>query len=144
MAFYMFHQRLLMMDGTAGPVRDGTNVLMRYTLRMLTTQQFQRAASLICAMEFLRRDTVGHGMGQIPGGRFSLGLWIGGDGSPNKVAMARRELNAFRDDKGAGQPAGADRVPMVSGGDRSVRLRSFTAKGLSAGQWKATPSPRNH
>ena len=57
MAFYMFYQRLLMTGtGEAGPARDGTNVLMRYTLRMLTTQQFQRAASLICAMEFLRRS----------------------------------------------------------------------------------------
>ena len=46
MAFYMFHQRLLMRAGQHENTRDGTNVLMRYTLRMLTTQQFQRAASL--------------------------------------------------------------------------------------------------
>ena len=50
MAFYMFHQRLLMADAEAEAARDGTNVLMRYTLRMLTTQQFQRAAALICAI----------------------------------------------------------------------------------------------
>ena len=36
MALYMFHERLLMVDGETLR-RDGTNVLMRYTLRMLTT-----------------------------------------------------------------------------------------------------------
>lgn len=52
-AFYMFHQRLIShVDDELR--RDGTNVFMRYTLRMLTTQQFQRAASLICAMEQIR------------------------------------------------------------------------------------------
>jgi len=97
MSFYMFHERLLMADVDDGPQRDGTNVLMRYTLRMLTTQQFQRAASLICAMEFLRRNPANHGIvTTIPGQRFSLGLWIGGDGSPNKIDLAKAELNEYR------------------------------------------------
>jgi hypothetical protein len=97
MAFYMFHERLLMTDGGTEPRRDGTNVLMRYTLRMLTTQQFQRAASLICAMEFLRRNPAKHGIApSIQGQRFSLGLWIGGDGSPNKIDGAITELNQYR------------------------------------------------
>jgi hypothetical protein len=104
MACYMFHQRLLMEGGAAVPRRDGTNVLMRYTLRMLTTQQFQRAASLICAMEFLRRNPSRHGMDTIPGERFSLGLWIGGDGAPNKIREARNELGAFRRGDVEGNP----------------------------------------
>lgn len=104
MAFYMFHERLLMEDGAVGPRRDGTNVLMRYTLRMLTTQQFQRAASLICAMEYLRRNHNSHGLGQIPGERFSLGLWIGGDGSPNKITGARSEVSTFRRGDADGNP----------------------------------------
>jgi hypothetical protein len=104
MAFYMFHQRLLIAEGETTPGRDGTNVLMRYTLRMLTTQQFQRAASLICAMEFLRRNPSLHGMGPISGQRFSLGLWIGGEGSPNKIDGARIELNEFRRGDVAGNP----------------------------------------
>lgn len=104
MAFYMFHERLLMEGGGSGPRRDGTNVLMRYTLRMLTTQQFQRAASLICAMEYLRRHSDGHGLGPIPGERFSLGLWIGGDGSPNTIKSAQTEVSAFRRGKADGNP----------------------------------------
>ena len=104
MAFFMFHQRLLITDAAATPRRDGTNVLMRYTLRMLTTQQFQRAASLICAMEFLRREPQRHGIATILGQRFSLGLWIGGDGSPNKIDEARSELSEFRRGDLAGNP----------------------------------------
>lgn len=104
MACYMFHERMLM-DGVATlPRRDGTNVFMRYTLRMLTTQQFQRAASLICAMEFLRRNPTRHRIGSIPGQRFSLGLWIGRDGSPNKITEAKNELGAFRRSAVAGNP----------------------------------------
>ena len=96
LAFYIFHQRLITTEDGAGPRRDGTNVLMRYTLRMLTTQQFQRAASLICAMEFLRRNPSLHGLGNIPGQRFSLGLWIGSDGAPNTCAAAKKEISKFK------------------------------------------------
>jgi hypothetical protein len=107
MAFYMFHERLIMSADNNEPRRDGTNVLMRYTLRMLTTQQFQRAASLICAMEFLRRYPEKHGIAPaIPGRRFSLGLWIGGDGSPNKIDGAKAELNEYR-------RGGIDGNPMI-------------------------------
>jgi len=104
MAFYMFHQRLLMQDDDNTPKRDGTNVLMRYTLRMLTTQQFQRAASLICAMEYLRRNPTYHGMGDIPGKRFSLGLWIGSAASPNDVAQAKTDVGRFRQGHIQGNP----------------------------------------
>lgn len=104
MAFYMFHQRLLMEDGIGRPPRDGTNVLMRYTLRMLTTQQFQRAASLICGMEFLRRNPTEHGIATVGGARFSLGLWIGSSASPNSIEQARAEIAGFRSDRESGNP----------------------------------------
>jgi hypothetical protein len=104
MAFYMFHERLRMEDVTIDHMRDGTNVLMRYTLRMLTTQQFQRAASLICAMEFLRRNPNTNGIGNIPGRRFSLGLWIGRDGSPNKIKDAEAEVAKLRRGDCKGNP----------------------------------------
>jgi hypothetical protein len=104
MAFHMFRERLLMADETGALARDGTNVLMRYTLRMLTTQQFQRAASLICAMERMRRDSSRWGIDSMPGRSFSLGLWVGGDGSPNSNAAARTAIRSFRDGRTKGNP----------------------------------------
>lgn len=104
MAFYMFHERLQITDDVNQVRRDGTNVLMRYTLRMLTTQQFQRAASLICAMEFLRRNPVGHNHRAIRGDRFSLGLWIGRGGSPNYVTDAWTEITLFKTGQRSGNP----------------------------------------
>jgi hypothetical protein len=66
----------------------GLTVLMRYTLRLLTLQQFQRATTLICACEYLRQkqsDIWGHY-------RFSIGLWLGMKGTPNSHDEARRSL----------------------------------------------------
>lgn len=102
-AFYMFHQRLLMNheDVHNGLKADGTNVFMRYTLRMLTTQQFQRAASLICSMEYIRVNDSDFDLGET---RFSLGLWIGGDGSPNKCENAKTLINKFRKGEINGNP----------------------------------------
>src|SRR5664280_2005327 len=45
-----------------GRVGDhGVAVLMRYTLRLLTLQQFQRAAALLCACESIRREALSNG-----------------------------------------------------------------------------------
>ena len=65
---------------------------MRYTLRLLTTQQFQRAARLICAMEFLRQQEP-DAPGQTP---FSIGMWWEGSSTPNTREDAVRDLNALR------------------------------------------------
>ena len=97
-AYYMFHQRLLI-KGTDTLRRDGTNVFMRYTLRMLTTQQFQRAASLICAMEYIRNQSQTSQaivMEPILGKRFSLGLWLGSSACPNSNDDANKRFDKFK------------------------------------------------
>nr|WP_276975011.1 helicase-related protein [Ferrimicrobium acidiphilum] len=72
-------------------VVDGTAVLMRYTLRLLTAQQLQRTASLICALERIRKDNI-----EVLGTkRFTVGAWLGAATTPNSRADAVRGLNAF-------------------------------------------------
>ncbi len=56
----------------------GLAVIMRYTLRLLTIQQFQRAAALMCAMEVERQQAPGI-WGETP---FTLGLWVGNKVTP--------------------------------------------------------------
>jgi hypothetical protein len=86
-AIEIFRRRIAY--GMAGA---GTAVITRYTLRLLTSQQFQRAASLICAMELLRHDDRrAKGMP-----RFSIGLWVGSEVTPGSRADARTALDRLR------------------------------------------------
>lgn len=86
-AFTIFYRRLL------DPSDSGCTVLMRYTLRLLTVQQFQRAAAMICACEYIRLERVDAlGVDEI-----SIGLWVGDSLTPNKRNSAKaliRELKA--------------------------------------------------
>ena len=77
-AFALFLRRL------HNPNDDGVHVLMRYTLRLLTAQQFQRAARLVCAMEYIRKQE-GKDLGSKP---FSIGMWVGGNNTPNTRSQA--------------------------------------------------------
>ncbi|MFA5432762.1 MAG: helicase-related protein [Candidatus Paceibacterota bacterium] len=65
---------------------SGTTVLMRYTLRLLTAQQFQRAAALICACDKIRKENED----ELGTARIIIGLWVGSDSTPNKRDEARR------------------------------------------------------
>ena len=79
--------------------RSGVAVLMRYTLRLLTAQQFQRAAALVCAAEVLRREDP-----QTWGSeRFSIGLWVGMSVSPNWYTDAATSIANARESGRRGQ-----------------------------------------
>ncbi|WEG18936.1 helicase-related protein [Alkalihalophilus pseudofirmus] len=73
-AFSMFLKRLKDNNDT------GTDIIMRYTLRLLTTDQFQRSSRLICAMEMLRKK-FSEDLGGTP---FSIGIWLGSKVTPNQ------------------------------------------------------------
>ena len=83
-----------------GPIdgRSGVTVLMRYTLRLLTSQQFQRATTLVCAAELARREDPAT-WGEEP---FRIGLWVGTAVSPKRVNEAEKELERLNNRGGSG------------------------------------------
>lgn len=75
---------------------DGVSVIMRYTLRLLTAQQFERAARLICALEFMRRhksalpsSVRNYAFGSKP---ITIGMWVGSATTPNKLTDAAAKI----------------------------------------------------
>ncbi|WP_241566094.1 helicase-related protein [Prescottella agglutinans] len=85
-AFSILHRRL------KDPEARGVAVIMRYTLRLLTIQQFERATMLMCSLETVRRTNQDLG-----DRRFSIGLWVGSAGTPNTWDDARKSLLKLKD-----------------------------------------------
>lgn len=92
-AFTIFHRRLAHKETS-----NGTAVIMRYTLRLLAAQQFTRAATLICACEYIRSDSAKGRKSKYPAydlgnERITIGLWIGGNHTPNRNQSAKEYLD---------------------------------------------------
>lgn len=92
LAFLFFYRRL-----KHGEDGQGVSAIMRYTLRLLTVQQFQRASAMVLACELIRRkkyiagDLADLDFGQEP---FSIGLWVGSGSTPNKYKDAVQALDS--------------------------------------------------
>ncbi|MFO0610567.1 MAG: helicase-related protein [Polyangiales bacterium] len=81
----------------------GVTVVLRYTLRLLTLDQLQRAATLVCALETLRRADPAR-LGEV---RFSVGLWVGRTATANTLAEVSEKITTWkqqRDSKTAPSP----------------------------------------
>lgn len=120
-AFTLIYNRLLGNDKG-----DCVQVFMRYSLRLLTSQQYQRAASLICALEYMRRhETVD--LGSIP---FSIGLWVGQSSTPNTRADALKKLDKLVETAGETKDYKRPKNPFVitrcpwCGSEMGVSLRN--------------------
>jgi len=86
----------------------GTEVLMRYTLRLLTAQQFQRSSALIVAMDHLRAQEP-ELYGEEP---FRIGIWVGGGTTSNTKKAATRALQLLtKDPRKAENPFLVQRCP---------------------------------
>jgi hypothetical protein len=98
----------------------GLAVIMRYTLRLLTLQQFQRATALICAMEVLRREGLAKGDESLGREPFTIGLWVGNKVTPGTTETAighRGHPQPRQVQRRGGVSRAADQLPVV-------RLRS--------------------
>jgi hypothetical protein len=102
-AFTIFYRRLSGQDDT-----PNVSVLMRYTLRLLTVQQFQRAAAMICAAELIRRRMPE--LGKVP---ISIGLYVGEQATPNRVVAEKGRISAksqLEEERKGGTPSCTPRL----------------------------------
>lgn len=89
-AFTLLLRRL---RGMQRPDRGlGVAVLLRYTLRLLTLDQLGRAATLICALELLRKADPKR-LGEV---RFAVGLWVGRSASANTLTEVGKAIVEFK------------------------------------------------
>lgn len=127
-AIEIIHRRL--MGGARG---GGTVVLTRYTLRLLTAQQFQRSATLICALERMRTGTE-----LLPGTpRFTIGLWVGNETTPGTEEDAIEKARALPGRSDPKNPFQLDTCPWCNtkivprGGSEDIEDFGFTILGKS-------------
>ena len=88
-AYAIFLRRIL------DPNDGGTTVIMRYTLRLLTAQQYERAAALICSMEKLRSENpelLGYE-------RITIGLWVGDSLTKNNSEQVVSKIKEIQNGK---------------------------------------------
>jgi hypothetical protein len=118
-AFSIFLRRL------RNPEDTGVQTLMRYTLRLLTAQQFQRASRLICAMEYVRRQHAG----ELGEAEISAGIWLGGSTTPNTREEARSVLRSLQNGDGEQNKFVLDRCPWCGAEMGPVNLATGRGRG---------------
>ena len=125
MAFTMALRRRLAKKSDGGDISGGgISIITRYTLRLLTVQQFRRTLEMITAAEYLRVLKHGSGHGwrpekcsnreNMPYGtiRFSTGMWVGGAVSPNHLRGNDYAIDALKVKDSCGEPAQIIRCPV--------------------------------
>ena len=94
-AMLVFHRRLVSpTDAVPGVV-----ALMRYTLRLLTTQQFSRAVAMISSCEAIRTGRISADFDfELSGAHpVSIGLWVGDGAAPNSRATSYASLQGAKE-----------------------------------------------
>jgi len=110
----------------------GVTVLMRYTLRLLTLDQLGRAATLICAMELVRKEDPA-ALGAWP---FEIGLWVGKAATPNRMGKkgekdrttARAKTIAYQNNSRKAAPLPVENCPWCG---TQLKPTSFSLIGSS-------------
>lgn len=83
MAFVIANRRLRASDDDSYNRDGGVTAILRYTLRLLTTQQRDRITKMVVAAELIRQSSVPK-YGKEP---ISIGFWVGGGVTPNKFEL---------------------------------------------------------
>ena len=117
-AYTIFIRRLMNKDDA------GTAILMRYTLRLLTAQQYERASSLICACELLRKKHA-ELFGCTP---ISIGLWVGSSTTPNSMKEAVAAYEKIYSNKSEENPFVLLKCPWCGAQMGIVKLESGVRK----------------
>jgi hypothetical protein len=92
-AFTIISRRIL-----HGKDSDGVSVIMRYTLRLLTAQQFERATKLILSLDFLRRFFKSNDEYFFGENKVSIGMWVGASTTPNSYTDAQKIRKSINDE----------------------------------------------
>lgn len=114
-AFTIISRRIL-----HGKDSDGVSVIMRYTLRLLTAQQFERATKLILSLDFLRRFFKPNEDYFFGDDKVSIGMWVGASTTPNSYKDAQTIFKKTFDEitklnnKKAGDYRKANTFPITS------------------------------
>jgi hypothetical protein len=88
-AFTIIYRRMVNESGY-----DGTSVIMRYTLRLLTAQQFERASRLICSLDFLRHFF----KEELKYDPITIGMWVGMSSTPNSIKESIEKEEEIREE----------------------------------------------
>lgn len=138
-----FRRRRVLKRDSGDRSGAGTSVISRYTLRLLTLQQYRRALAMVTACEFLRVEGLDQGLaGWRPAdapdrsaflwgsARFSIGLWVGGKLTPNRLERFINQpgaLDILSGERGPGEPAQVLNCPACNA------LLAIPSKGLPPG-----------
>ncbi|RAS80760.1 helicase-related protein [Priestia endophytica] len=120
-AFQMLLRRL------NDPADAGVDIIMRYTLRLLTADQFQRSSRLMCALEYIRRKNEKE-LGMTP---YSIGIWVGSKTTPNKNKDAKTQLRLLAKNNKDAQDFVIHNCPWCG-----AKLGSYPRKGSEKGKPK--------
>lgn len=82
-SFLLGYRRLLAPEDQKYERDGGVTIFLRYTLRLLTTQQRDRLMRVICAAELLRAKDRTYQFGHA---EFAVGFWVGGQVTANKLS----------------------------------------------------------
>lgn len=111
----------------------GVSVIMRYTLRLLNKQQFERASILICAAELIRQSRSCYGATRI-----TNGIWVGGSMTPNTNDIQVKAYSKYKqkiDSGGYLDDSEQLTPPLLSCPCCGNRLVRETMQGKLKGRW---------